>query len=166
MLLAIDVHYKPTYAKNVGVLFNWEESEPQKVIITKLDEVAEYVPGEFYKRELPCLMDVIAQVDLEKLDAIIVDSHVYIDNDRAYGLGGHLWEALDKTIPIIGVAKRAFHKNEETNVPVLRGDSKNPLYVSAVGVDLSIAVDRMKNMHGEYRMPTILQILDTETKTD
>lgn len=166
MILAIDVHYKTNYAKNVGVLFNWSDEAPSDTIVTQLTEVEEYVPGLFYKRELPCLLDVINQVDLSKVDAIVVDGHVYIDNDKNFGLGGYLWEALSQKVPVIGVAKRAFHKNELTNEPVLRGDSKNPLYVSAIGLTLEIAVQRIEAMHGDYRMPTILQILDTETKED
>jgi deoxyribonuclease V len=166
MILALDVHYKSSYAKNVGVLFNWADDTPIKIITTKLDEVAEYVPGLFYKRELPCLLDVIAQVDLSQIEAIIVDGHVFIDNAKNYGLGGYLWDALSGETPIIGVAKRAFHQNELTNEPVLRGESKNPLYVSAIGMDIEEAVQKVKAMHGVYRMPTILQIMDTETKTE
>lgn len=166
MILALDVHYKADYAKNVGVLFNWADDHPQKLIITHLDEVQAYVPGEFYKRELPCLLAVISQVDLSQIEAIIVDGHVYINNDFGYGLGGHLWEALNKKVPIIGVAKRAFHANEQTNALVLRGESKNPLYVSAIGLDLNEAVQKIKAMHGNYRIPTLLQVLDSETKAD
>ena len=45
----------------------------------------------------------------------------YIDNDGNYGLGGYLYQALDSKIPIIGVAKRAFHANKETVKEVFRG---------------------------------------------
>lgn len=166
MILALDVHYKANYAKNVGVLFNWADDHPKKLLITQLREVEAYVPGEFYKRELPCLLSVISQVDLSLIEVIMVDGHVYIDNDFGYGLGGHLWEALDKKVPIIGVAKRPFHANEQTNAAVLRGAGKNPLYVSAIGFDLNEAVQKIKAMHGNYRIPTVLQVLDTETKAD
>ncbi len=166
MILAIDIHYKNEYAKNVGVLFEWEDEVPSEIVVTQTKDVEEYIPGQFFKRELPCLLDVIDQIDLSKLDAIVVDGHVFIDNEKGYGLGGHLWEALKQKVPIVGVAKRAFHKNEMTNEPVLRGDSKNPLYVSAIGVDLDFAVQKIEAMHGDFRMPTILQVLDTETKRD
>ena len=166
MLLALDVHYKADYAKTVGLLFDWEDAEPKSTVITQTTEVEEYIPGQFYKRELPCLLQAIDQVDLANLEAIIVDGHVYIDNKGGHGLGGYLWEALDQKIPIIGVAKRAFHANEKMTIPVLRGGSKNALYVSAVGTDLSTAANQIKKMHGDFRMPAILQILDTETKKD
>ncbi|NOQ75528.1 MAG: endonuclease V [Crocinitomix sp.] len=166
MILAIDIHYKPNFAKNVGVLFDWSDTTPKQIICNQRAEVAEYVPGEFYKRELPCILDIIAEVNLNDIQAIVVDGHVYIDNDFKHGLGAYLYEELNQNMPIIGVAKRAFHKNEETNIPVLRGESENPLYVSAIGMDVEIAAQHIKNMHGEFRMPTILQILDTETKKD
>ena len=67
MLLAIDIHYKATYAKCVGVLFNWEDASPKDTIITTVTEVQPYVPGEFYKRELPCVLKVIEQADLNAL---------------------------------------------------------------------------------------------------
>lgn len=166
MILAIDIHYKTTYAKNVGVLFNWQDDTPEQIIVNQRHSVEEYVPGQFYKRELPCLLDVITEVDLTLVEAIVVDGHVYIDNDFKFGLGGYLYEALNQKIPIIGVAKRAFHKNEQTSIPVLRGESLNSLYVSAIGMDKVVAAQYIKNMRGEFRMPTILQILDTETKKE
>ena len=166
MILAIDVHYKQTYAKCVGVLFDWQDEKPQQVIIEKLTNVAEYVPGLFYKRELPCILAVIEKINLQDLEAIIVDGHVFIDNDFGSGLGGHVWEALSHKKPIIGLAKRAFYANEKTNVPLLRGSSENPIYISAIGCELKEVVEKIKHMHGKFRIPTILQILDTETKAD
>lgn len=166
MLLALDVHYKADYAKTVGLVFDWKDDLPKETVITEMTEVDEYVPGQFYKRELPCLLQAIEKIDLSEIEAIIVDGHVFIDNDGGHGLGGYLWEALDQKVPIIGVAKRAFHANEKMTVPVLRGESRNALYVSAIGTDLNNSADKIREMHGDYRMPTILQILDTETKKD
>lgn len=166
MLLALDVHYKANYAKSVGVIFNTTESTVNDTIIEILDTVEDYVPGQFYKRELPCLLKVIEQVDLSTITAIIVDGHVFIDNDCNLGLGGHLFEALNKNIPIIGVAKRSFHNTEQVSKPVLKGGSKNPLYVSAIGLDLEMAIEIVSRLHGEHRMPTVLRILDGITKSE
>ncbi len=164
MLLALDVHYRENTTKAVGVLFNWEDTEPTEIVTVFIDDVAEYVPGEFYKRELPCLLKVIENIDLTKLEAIIIDGYVYIDNDKNYGLGGVLWETLNKQVPIIGVAKTSFLKNKETVIDVFRGESIKPLFVSAIGFDLNLAALKIKQMHGSYRMPHILKQLDTETK--
>ncbi len=164
MLLALDVHYRENTTKAVGVLFNWEDTEPIEIVTEFIDDVAEYVPGEFYKRELPCLLKVIAKIDLNQLEAIIIDGYVFIDNEKNFGLGGVLWETLNKQIPIIGVAKTSFFKNKETVIEVNRGESIKPLFVSAIGFDLNLAALKIKQMHGSYRIPHILKQLDTETK--
>ena len=159
MILALDVHYRETEAKAVGVLFHWEDTEPRKVFVEDIQEVEDYIPGEFYKRELPCLLKVIGKIDLETIEAIIIDGHIYINNNWEYGLGGKLYEKLNKQIPIIGVAKTPFFKNKETIKELYRGKSKNPLYISSIGLDFTI--NKIKNMYGEFRIPTILKQLDT-----
>lgn len=164
MLLAIDVHYRNNTTKAVGVLFNWNDKEPKETVIAFIDNVEDYIPGEFYKRELPCLLKIIDKIDICQLEAIIIDGYVYIDNEKNYGLGGILWETLNKQIPIIGVAKTSFYKNKETVIAVTRGESIKPLFVSAIGFDLNLAALNIKQMFGAYRIPDVLKQLDTETK--
>ena len=166
MLLAIDVYYKATYAKAVGVLFEWEDESPQCVVTNIVNDVEDYEPGQFYKRELPCILQLLKQVNLNSLEAIIVDGHVYIDNNKTFGLGGHLWQALDQKIPIIGIAKKAFHNTEEVSIPIYRGQSQNPLYVSCVGISEQEVLAKVQLLHGAYRIPTILKLLDQYTKSD
>ena len=166
MLLALDVHYKENYAKSVGVIFNTTDDTPVESLVEIISEVEEYVPGEFYKRELPCLLKVIETVDLSTIEAIIVDGHVYVDNACKLGLGGYLYEALSKQIPIIGVAKRSFHNTEQVSKEVFKGQSKNPLYVSAIGMDLQKAITIVSQLHGGHRMPTLLKLLDNITKSE
>jgi deoxyribonuclease V len=157
--LAIDIYYYKTYAKCVGLLFLWEDEVPTKVIEATVDGVADYVPGEFYKRELPCVMAVIDQVRKYKVDCIILDSHVQLGEGKK-GLGEYVYEAVDQKYPIIGVAKSSFHGNAEFVREVRRGESENPLYVSAVGCDLYEAAESILNMHGKYRIPTLLKEVD------
>lgn len=164
MILAIDVYYLERTAKAVGVLFDWDDSEPRQFIEVEVDGVEDYLPGQFYKRELPCLLKVIDRVDAASLEAIVVDGHVYV-NETTYGLGGKLYEALGRSIPVIGVGKNAFHANSSTVRQVFRGGSSKPLYVSAIGTDADSAADRITNMYGKYRFPDILKQLDTRTKT-
>jgi len=166
MILALDVHYKAAGAKAVGVLFNWEDDFPEEVIIEYINEVAVYVPGEFYKRELPCLLKIIEQISLDNIDAIIIDGYVYIDNDMNFGLGGRLWEALEKCVPVIGVAKTSFFRNKDTVRELKRGISNSPLYISSIGMELDASVSFIRKMKGDYRMPDILTFLDKKTKED
>ena len=109
---------------------------------------------------------MISKLDLNTITAILVDGHIYIDNDLNYGLGGYLYEALDYKVPIIGIAKRAFHANKKTVKEVFRGTSKNPLYISTIGIDLEKAAQFIKEMHGNHRHPTLLKALDGITKSE
>lgn len=165
MNLAIDVQYKESYAKAVGVLFDWYDESPREIITTIVKEVAEYQSGQFYKRELPCILELLKEIDIQNLECIIVDGHVYIDNDKNFGLGGYLYESLGKELPIIGVAKKSFFNTDKVSFPVYRGVSENPLFVSSIGIDVEIAIDNIKNMHGEYRIPSLLKKLDGLTKS-
>ena len=130
-----------------------------------IDAVNEYIPGEFYKRELPCILKILNRVDMKKVGLIIVDGYVYIDNNKNYGLGGKLWEHLEGEIPVIGVAKTKFVQNTNTVRDVYRGQSKNPLYISAVGIDIVEATNVISDMKGNYRIPDVLKTLDQKTKS-
>ena len=110
MLLALDVHYSENANKAVGVLFDWDDKEPKETIMAFIDKIAEYTPGEFYKRELPCVLKIIEQVKLDSVEAIIIDGYIYVDNDGAFGLGGILYETINKSVPVIGVAKTSFFR--------------------------------------------------------
>ncbi|WP_299211795.1 endonuclease V [uncultured Aquimarina sp.] len=165
MKLAFDVQYYETYAKSVCIVFqNWNDETPVEIIIKKVNDIAPYIPGEFYKRELPCIQTILKDTNLNDVELIIVDGYVYLNDDKKLGLGGYLYEKLNNSIPIIGVAKSSFHDNKKYVQEVIRGESIKPLYITAVGLDLDEAKNHIQMMHGEYRMPILLQILDSKTK--
>ncbi|MEM6721052.1 MAG: endonuclease V [Bacteroidota bacterium] len=166
MIAAIDIHYRETHAKAVCAIFNWEDATPKQVYTAIIDKVAPYVSGEFYKRELPCVLNVLQQVNLNTLEAIIVDGHVFVTNDKKYGLGGYLWEALDQKIPVIGIAKKSFIHTENVTTPIKRGVSENPLYVSCIGIDIAIVLQNINLLHGPHRMPTILKLVDSISRIE
>lgn len=159
-LLATDTYYYSDHALCAIVCFEWNDPIPGQVFTTRVENVAPYQPGQFYKRELPCILQCLKQIDLAPIEAIVVDGHVYVDNHGAPGLGAHLYEALQQRTPVIGVAKTSFAKNKDTTKNILRGSSTKPLYVSAIGTALDDAAERIKRMHGDYRMPSILKELD------
>ncbi len=166
MILAIDVYYTEKGAKTVGVGFeNWGDQSPMATFIDHNSEIAEYESGEFYKRELPCILRLLDQIDLSQLDCIVIDGYVILNDTGKLGLGGHLYEILEHKIPIIGVAKTRFAQNEKNNRKVLRGESQKPLWITAAGIGLEEAAQKIQNMHGEYRMPTLLKQLDMLTKS-
>lgn len=166
MILAIDVYYLNDKAKTVGILFEQFTdgiNEIKSVINDYQSNVLPYQSGQFYKRELPCILALLSQVELNSIDVIIVDGYVHL-NGGNLGLGGHLYEALDKKIPIIGVAKKSFTDNKQYAIEVMRGKSNNPIYITSLGISLRKAADYIESMAGKYRMPDLLTYLDQQTK--
>jgi deoxyribonuclease V len=165
MKIAFDVQYTDNQAKAVAIIFeNWEDAKPNETIIKYLDGIAEYEPGAFYKRELPCIMNILHDIDLATIDQIVIDGYVLLDDFGKLGLGGHLYETLSIKVPIIGVAKTKFLQNSINAVELLRGESQKPLYISAVGLAMQDAAECIQKMHGDYRFPTLLKLLDDITK--
>lgn len=83
MILAFDTYYFDNKAKTVCLEFNnWNEDKNFKIHSEIIDNVSEYIPGEFYRRELPCIISLLNQIDLENIEAIVVDGFVYLDDEK------------------------------------------------------------------------------------
>jgi deoxyribonuclease V len=91
---------------------------------------------------------------------ILIDGYVWLDGDRRPGLGAILHKALAERIPVVGVAKTTFGDAASWCIPVRRGASRRPLFVSAVGISAEEAAKAVRAMHGEHRIPTLLQLVD------
>ncbi len=65
---------------------------------------------------------------------------------------------------MIGVAKSAFRTATHA-VPVRRGVSARPLYVTAAGMPRHEAADWVRLMAGRYRLPHALRRADTLART-
>lgn len=160
MILATDVGYHDL-ARAAGVLFErWADAAPLRELVIELPIPGDYEPGQFYLRELPCLLRLVEEVDVA-LSTIVVDGFVMLGADRP-GLGMHLYRALDERVPVIGVAKTAFRGAEP--IEVLRGASRRPLLVTAAGMPAEAAAQAIAGMHGEYRVPTLLRRVDGLTR--
>ncbi len=165
MIVAIDVHYRETVAKAVSIEFSdWQQSSPDTIHEVFLEEVEEYIPGQFYKRELPCILKILEKSQLSDIETIIIDGYVYLDDAGKPGLGAILFKSLNQKIPAIGVAKKRFFSNEKLVQEIVRGESQNPLFITSVGIPLNEASDNILSMAGKYRMPDLLRILDRTTK--
>jgi len=161
LILAFDTYYAEQSAKTVAVQFeDWTNEDASHVYEETLTDIEDYESGQFYKRELPCILSLLKQIDLSTCDAIIIDGFVVLDDEGAKGLGGYLYEALDQNVPIIGVAKNDFIKLDSLKRAVYRGESNKPLFVTAQGVDLEKAAQCLQHMHGDYRIPTLLKLVD------
>jgi deoxyribonuclease V len=125
MILATDVHYFSEYAIAAGVLFkSWESSNIEQLITVKIDTIEPYQSGQFYKRELPCLLGLLEKIEV-RLDTIIVDGFVHLDANKKAGLGKYLYDALADKVVIIGVAKNAYNDAMD-DLQIYRGESKKP----------------------------------------
>jgi deoxyribonuclease V len=159
MLLAVDVHYRGSRAVAAGVLFqDWEDREPFLELTVPCATAVAYEPGQFYLRELPCILELLKQIEGTP-DAIVIDGYVYLGSDRSAGLGKHLFDALQGRSAIIGVAKSRF-RDAPAEAEVLRGGSRRALYVTAVGVSEPDAKSCIARMHGEGRLPVLLRRAD------
>lgn len=157
MLACVDVDYRPHGAVAACVLFRaWSDADSAAERVQAIAQVEPYQPGQFYRRELPCLLSVLTGM-AETLEAIVVDGYVWLEEQKP-GLGAHLYEALGRTVPVIGVAKTRFAGAAAAAVE--RGESRRPLYVSAAGLDPLTAARHIQSMHGAYRMPTLLRRVD------
>lgn len=166
MIYCFDTYYFSPQARTACLGFaSWEDAVPVFERIEILSDVAEYESGAFYKRELPCITSVLDKMELNPAeDCIIVDGFVVLDDTGKRGLGGYLFDHLNQEIPVIGVAKRDFFGLEKLKRPVLRGGSSRPLYVTASGMDLDEAAAKVASMHGEFRFPTLLKLLDQKSR--
>ncbi|WP_226642949.1 endonuclease V [Microbulbifer variabilis] len=160
MILAIDVDYRGKEAIASAISFNhWHDQHPTAVYHSKIAEIAEYEPGAFYKRELPCILTLIQEHQL-KPNIIIIDGFVSLGEECRPGLGMYLFEVLNKKIPIIGVAKKPFLGTPKES-EILRGNSLTPLYISSVAITREAAQSNIISMHGKYRIPTLLKFVDS-----
>lgn len=162
MILAFDTYYFENKAKTIGIQFDkWSDPVISSVYEETLNNIEEYISGEFYKRELPCIYSLLKQIDLSHCEAIIIDGFVILDDNGKFGLGAFLYEKLNNKTPIIGVAKNDFSKIIDCKRKVYRGESKKPLFITSKGIDIDYAAGLIKNMSGKYRIPDLLKKVDS-----
>ena len=173
--LAIDVYYlNDSLARTVGVVFeDWSDQQPSDIIVDWCHQFGRYIPGQFYLRELPCILGLLQKVDLRDFDTVILDSYLKLRDDLGTdspGLGVKLWEVIGQGYPhldIWAVAKSKYGKCKQISCPIMRGESKTPLYVQALKESNDEAGRIVRDvMHGPFRLPTLLKILDQVTKKD
>ena len=112
-----------------------------------------YQPSEFCLRELPPLRAVLAAA-LPDVELLIVDGYVDLDPSGRPGLGAHAQREFG--VPVIGVAKTRFATATHA-IPVIRGQSARPLFVTSAGLPLPDAAALVHAMSGKYRLPDALR---------
>jgi deoxyribonuclease V len=159
MILSVDVDYRDKGAFIAGITFNnWQDENESGIFKSMLKNIEDYAPGQFYRRELPCILKLIEEHGITP-QTIVIDGFVYLDGNYKAGLGKHLYEALNRKVNVVGVAKRPF-KGIPPECVLLRGKSKKPLYITSAGMPLEVAKASIKSMHGKYRVPALLKKTD------
>jgi deoxyribonuclease V len=164
VIAILDVDYRDSEAVAAALLAgDWTDAAPTAEVVAHVPEVAEYVPGEFFRRELPCLLAVLDRCP-ERPDVCVIDGYVWLGPGRP-GLGARLFEAFGGAVPVVGVAKTCFRSAEPVAAEVLRTGSRQPLWVTAVGIELPPAAVAVQAMHGPFRLPTLLKRADRLART-
>jgi len=156
---AVDAGYSGKEALAAAVIFSrWEQAKEDLVCTSRIAGIASYKPGRFYLRELPCILAVLQKLG-SLPDLVIIDGYVWLNELQRPGLGAHLHEALGRRCAVVGVAKRCYFRGSNV-AEVMRGQSRKPLFVTSVGVDLEEAAQGIQNMHGQHRIPVLLKTAD------
>ena len=160
MIAFLDVQYSDEccVAHSAIIMSNtWTDDVPAWQNVVNVSNVADYQPGEFFRRELPCLIAALDSAP-QRPTCVVVDGYVWLDEVGRPGLGAKLHAALDGAVPVVGVAKTRFH--DAPGVEILRAGSIRPLIVTASGIDQADAAEQIRTMHGAHRIPTLLKYVD------
>lgn len=160
-IACVDVGYEGTGARAACVLAaSWESESPSSTYVRDIDAVEPYEPGQFFRRELPCLLSVLRLLT-SLPEIVVIDGYVWLPSPRRLGLGAYLYEALGRRVSVVGIAKKAFGgQSSDTVTRILRGNSRRPLFVTAAGMELSAAAQGVRRMAGEHRIPEMMRIAD------
>lgn len=162
MIVCVDVDYRESCGVAALVAIpKWDSDTDAATLVVRIEGAPPpYVPGAFYRRELPYLTRVIdaARDRGIRPTVVVVDGYAWL-GPSVKGLGAHLSEALAGT-PVIGVAKTPYRASAPVTVEVIRGGSTTPLFVTAAGIDTKEAGAHVQVMHGAHRIPTMLRRVD------
>ncbi len=158
VFVAADVHYLASGGARAAAVVAADAAFSRLVAdrIEVVPDVEPYRPGQFWLRELPALRAVLD--GLAGMALLIVDGYADLDPDGRPGLGARAHDEF--AVPVIGVAKSAFRTATHA-IPVLRGSSARPLYVTAAGMPRTEAAGLVQRMAGRHRMPDALRRADT-----
>ena len=101
MIACVDVDYRDVGAVAAYVSFqSWSDATSTSETVVRIHDVQPYQSGQFYRRELPCLLVVLKSLS-ELPQVIVIDGYVWLGQQWP-GLGAHLYEALGRSVAVIG----------------------------------------------------------------
>lgn len=158
MIVCLDVDYRKDVVVTARLMIpNWDAKAPASLVTIRTRGAApDYIPGAFYRREMPYLVAALEGVTAA---VVVIDGYVWLGPGTP-GLGAHLWDAIGKRAAVVGVAKTPFRGAAPIVREVCRGESKTPLFVTAAGMEPDVAASHIGEMHGPHRMPAMLRRVD------
>jgi deoxyribonuclease V len=158
VIVCTDVHYRDPGAIAAGLWFQlWQDSTSSAQVVLEIERVEPYRSGQFYRRELPCLLAVLEKGPPAEI--VVIDGYVWLEDEQRPGLGAHLYRALGEKTVVIGVAKTRY-PGARLARELRRGTSRSALYITAAGMDAVEATRHIAEMHGPHRIPTLLRRVD------
>jgi deoxyribonuclease V len=158
MKLVVAVHFDGAQANAAAVAFDaWDAAEATQTCVSRITQVEKAPRGELDLRELPCVMQLLREHNLEP-ELILLDGFVHLDADETPGLGQHLYQALGGKVPIVGASKKRL-PGLPAQFEVMREDEAPPLLVTCAGIDIGAAKARLRAMHGSKRVPTLMKLV-------
>lgn len=157
MFAAVDVYYPASGGARAALVLASDAAFSVYVCekTAFVEHVAPYRPGEFYRRELPPLRAVLA--DVEHVELLVIDGYVTLDPGGRLGLGAYAHAEFG--MPVIGVAKSRFASAVHA-IPVVRGSATRPLYVTSARIPPADAAELVRTMAGRFRLPDALRQVD------
>lgn len=167
MIYLFDSYYTKGFVTTACIgITEWRSEDVEFEKINHSEITSEYVSGQFYRRELPRILELLKGVKLKNNDFVVIDGYVYLDDLETKGLGGYLFEKLGNSIPVIGVAKNRYKSIGENCIELLRGKSRKPLYITSAGIKVVEASEKILSMRGEFRIPKMLKAVDTMSRKE
>jgi len=159
VIVCVDVDYRADEVVAACVGFHdWPDAASAIESVTRTAGAPPaYESGAFYRRELPYVVTALAALPASPR-MVVVDGYVWLAPGRP-GLGAHLHAALGGGVEIAGVAKRRF-EGAVTAISILRGTSRQPLFVTTTSPDTAAIAECVRTMHGAHRIPTLLKRVD------
>jgi deoxyribonuclease V len=173
----VDVGFesKGTISRAAVAILSFPDLQVQETAIAYRPTTFPYIPGYLSFREIPAVLDAIAQVKITP-DIILCDGQG-IAHPRRFGIACHLGVILD--LPTIGVAKsllvgkheelletkgswQPLRDQGETIGAVLRTRTGvKPLYISSGNyISLPTAIDIVLRCTPKYRLPETTRLAD------
>ncbi len=170
-ICAFDVHIVDNIGKGAMIFYDTITKKVVHKLTNVLPCTEPYVPGFLAKRELPYFIDLYKSIPY-KPDYIFVDGNGRLHPEKN-GLACQIAK-YSEGVPVIGISKNMFmfpgitvfkntieYKDEVVGRMLYNGTSKNPVYVSIGGGDITInqAYDLVKSC-SKFRIPEPIRHAD------